>query len=442
MTAILVTLRAHQVVCNMRRDYNIAWEVTENCNHNCFYCYNFWRGNTVISDGFVGFNADYKRVTDKLIDLHPLSVALTGGEPLLVFKKIKESITRFTENGIFVRVLTNGSLVTDEIASFLAQHHIQVMVSFPTSDSDQFLSIIQRNHYKDVLLGLDLLKKHNVDVLINIVISTVNLNNMEATADFLIGRYGFRTLYFSRATKPQNASVELQERLLDNAELQKFFNACLIIKKRYKIDVRTCGGYAYCAIRNKKAFSIFAKGCGGGRNSFVVSNDGSLRICGKDSKIFGNIFETDVDKIMDRAGFWIDETAIPKECDQCQYRQQCRGGCHMSSLEKHPKYNSLDCNADPSRGSIRIPRRKHFNFLNPLKKYVLNKTSNYCKTNNGNRFSNTFSFVYLSDELTNILISGSRISLFTVVRRSGCSFKKSKQLFSEMINKRIIMEIH
>lgn len=426
----------------MSTDYNVAWEVTENCNHNCFYCYNFWRDNSFICDSSECRNADYKRITEKLIGLHPLSVVLTGGEPLLVFDKIKESITRFTENGIFVRVMTNGSLVTEEIASFLSKYSIQVMVSFPTSDAEQFLSITKRSNYKNVLRGLDLLKKYNVDVLINVVISTVNLNNMEETADFLVDRYGYRTLYFSRATKPKNASAELQEQLLNNTEIQKFFNVCLKIKNRHKIDVRTCGGYAYCSIRNKKAFSIFAKGCGGGRSSFVISNDGSLRVCGKDSQVFGNIFETDVDQIMDKVGFWIDETAIPKECVRCQYRQQCRGGCHLSSTENPPQYNSLDFNADPVRGPIRISQRKPYTFLNPLRKYVLNKSTNYCKTENGNRFSNAFSFVYLTNELTDLLKRGEKISLFTVVHSTDLSFKESKQLFLEMVSKKIITEIH
>lgn len=438
---VLAILRVRQAACNMYRDYNIAWEVTESCNHNCFYCYNFWRNDLDMSCDLVGSHVDYEKMTDKLISLRPLSVAITGGEPLLVFPRIQESLARIVNNGIFVRLLTNGSLVTEEIALFLAQHRIQVMMSFPTADSEQFASITKRDNYRDALIGLDLLKKHHVDVLINVVVSAVNLNNMEATADFLIDRYGFQTLYFSRATKPYNASAELQEKLLDNNEIQTFFDTCLRIKKRHKIDVRTCGGYAYCAIRNKKALSIFAKGCGGGRSSFVVSNDGSLRVCGKDSQVFGNIFASDVDQIMDRAGFWTDETAIPEACARCQYRKQCRGGCHMSSSEKTPQYNSLDFNADPIRGSVKISHNKRYMFLNPFRKYVINRDATYCKTDNGNRFSNKFSFVYLSDELTDILRSGARISLFTVVSRSGCSLNESKRLFSEMINKKIITEI-
>lgn len=422
----------------MSRDYNIAWEVTGNCNHNCFYCYNYWRTDPSAADSCQG--VDYARITERLLAIHPVSVALTGGEPLLVFDQIKSSITRFAEGGVFLRLLTNGTLVTPEIASFLAQHRVQLMVSFPTQDAERFAAITQRAHYDQVIRGLDLLKEHHCDVLINVVVSKVNLEDMCATADFLIRRYGFKTLYFSRATKPHNASDQLREQLLDNEALQTFFDTCLEIKKRYNIDVRTCGGYAYCAIRSQEALPLFAKGCGGGKSSFVISNSGDVRVCGKDSQVFGNLFTDQVDVIMDRAAFWTDDSAIPEACGQCQHRYRCRGGCHMSSRDAAPAYNSLDFNADPTNIPV-IPVVRHFTFHNPFRRYRLNKAASFCHTENGNRFSCGFSFVYLSDPLTAALRGGKPITLFSVAGKSGCSFQRSKRLLRELLDKKIITEI-
>lgn len=425
----------------MSRDYNISWEVTGNCNHNCFYCYNFWRHDGLVYDEFENMQrADYDKLTDKLISMRPVSVAIAGGEPLIVFDKIRNSIVRLTEKGIFVRLLTNGSLVTDEIAQLLSKHRVQVMLSFPSSDEKEFFSITKRNNLKDVLAGLDALKKYNADVVVNVVVSTVNLKSMEATADFLIRKYGYNVLYFSRATRPLNASPDLQKDLLSNEELQDFFDVCLKIKEKYKIEIRSCGGYAFCSVKNKNAFPVFAKGCGGGQSSFVVSNDGSLRVCSKDSQVFGNIFEDDVDEIMERATFWTDDRALPEECKGCRYKKQCRGGCHMSSGEISPRYNSIDFNADPSFVEKFRKKRKRRTVINPVQRYVLNDRTNYCKTDNGNRFSNHFFWVYLSDELTDALKKGKGVSLFTVVSKSGCSFKKSKSLFFEMLKNKIITE--
>ncbi len=428
----------------MNRDYNIAWEITENCNHNCFYCYNYWRNNSTVFNDYDCKHVDYDKIVEKLIKLHPISVAITGGEPLLVFDKVKNCIARLSKNKIFVRVLTNGSLITDEIASFFARHNIQVMVSFPTSNHEELLDITKRDNFENILNGLDMLKKYNVDTLVNIVVTSVNLKSMESTAEFLVNRYKYYTLFFSRATKPQNASRKLNNQLLNNEELQEFFNLCLKIKKLLKVEIKTCGGYAYCSIKNKKAFSIFAKGCAGGKSGFVVSNSGDLRVCGKDSQVFGNIFESNIDDIMDKAVFWTEESSIPKECIQCKYRQYCRGGCHMSSDAPTAKYNSLDFNADPLNVPKNISKQTFSDFFNqsnnPFKEYVLNKACKYYKTTTGNRFSYVFSYVYIPDELTKILLNGETISVFTIMVHTGYSFKKSKKLLFEMKNKNIITE--
>lgn len=422
----------------MYKDYNIAWEVTENCNHNCFYCYNYWRGDSP-AQPCLEKELDYSAITEKIISLTPLSVALTGGEPLLVFDKIKDSIRSFSKNGIFIRLLTNGSLITDEMASFFAQYQVQLMVSFPSSNQDIYTAITKKSDYCDVVRGLDILKEYGNDVLINIVVNSVNLNQMEETAQFLLNRYGYKTLYFSRATKPQNADVHLQDNLLDNRQMQVFFNKCLRIKEKYKIKIRTCGGCAYCAVENPKALSIFAKGCGGGGNSFVVSSSGNVRVCGKDSQVFGNIFLKDIDKIMEKASFWTDDSAIPKECTMCKFKHRCRGGCHMSSYDAVPKYNSLDANAMPYNIPV-LERSKKSVSIKLCKKYILSHRTNYHCIDGKNRFSCMFLCAYVSDSLSNALRNGGYISLIKLIRLTGYPYCKAKRLMAELIRKKIIVE--
>lgn len=58
-------------------------EVTENCNHNCFYCYNHWRDDNA-TDNMTREDAEI--LSDKIInDIKPFHIVLTGGEPLINF---------------------------------------------------------------------------------------------------------------------------------------------------------------------------------------------------------------------------------------------------------------------------------------------------------------------------------------------------------------------
>ncbi len=96
--------------------------VTNRCNLNCNYCY-FKRGvqDQVLSP---------KEVLDKIIGIK--SIIFSGGEPLLNFKWIKEFLTLAKENKASfdnVILFTNGTLLTDEIASFLKEHNVNVNVS-------------------------------------------------------------------------------------------------------------------------------------------------------------------------------------------------------------------------------------------------------------------------------------------------------------------------
>lgn len=420
----------------MNDDYNIAWEVTNGCNHNCFYCYNYYKVNNCLEEIS---DESYEKISDYLVSLHPLSVAITGGEPLLVFDKIKNSIKKFSQSGIFVRLLTNGSLITDCIASFLKDHNVQIMVSFPVAEKDTFNSITNADTYSDVINCLDILQKNGCDVTINMVVNASNLHLIDKTTEFLLQRYNYELLYYSRATKPNGIEQDKISGLLNYKQLQVFIDKCVEIKEKHKIDVRTCGGYAYCAIQNPKAFSIFAKGCGGGHNSFVISNSGDIRICGKDLQVFGNVFCEDIKEIISKAQFWTSNSAIPKECKNCKFNLYCRGGCHMSSLEKFPKYNSLDGNANPQELNPNFKFSKKRQNISLFKKYRLNSNVNYYHKDNKVRLSYRFLCVYVSQKIAKKIQIENGISLFDIIILSCFSINKSKSIMSKLIDCKIVV---
>ena len=68
----------------------MQWEVTPRCNHNCIHCYNYWRSN----DDKMIENKFYDDIVTNIILVHPVSVVITGGEPLLVFNEIKDQLVR------------------------------------------------------------------------------------------------------------------------------------------------------------------------------------------------------------------------------------------------------------------------------------------------------------------------------------------------------------
>lgn len=68
----------------------LQWEVIPECNHKCIHCYNYWRTDNLD----VEKHADFSAITEKIIERRPVYMAVTGGEPLLVFNEIKPCIEK------------------------------------------------------------------------------------------------------------------------------------------------------------------------------------------------------------------------------------------------------------------------------------------------------------------------------------------------------------
>ena len=147
----------------------LHWEVTPECNHNCIHCYNYWRKE---SDCNSFQTCDHFEIAKKIINRHPVTVVVTGGEPLLVFSSLKDSLKLLSNNHINISVNTNAALVTDEIAKFLSDIKASAFVSLPCAISsicDEITSV--PNSLSNISDGIKTLVKYGVKVSVNMVVS-------------------------------------------------------------------------------------------------------------------------------------------------------------------------------------------------------------------------------------------------------------------------------
>ena len=76
------------------------WEITEQCNHNCIHCFNYWRTSTCPAQ--IESMDYYVNLATSISSQKPLRVIITGGEPLLLFDVLKLVIPIFEKNNINV----------------------------------------------------------------------------------------------------------------------------------------------------------------------------------------------------------------------------------------------------------------------------------------------------------------------------------------------------
>lgn len=104
---------------------------TTRCNFNCVYC---------SKQEYEVTELEYELLTKALADSLHLGlrkVELTGGEALL-YPHFWDIVKYLRENHVMVQLVTNGSLITSEIAGKLADARINVAISLSTLEAEKY----------------------------------------------------------------------------------------------------------------------------------------------------------------------------------------------------------------------------------------------------------------------------------------------------------------
>jgi MoaA/NifB/PqqE/SkfB family radical SAM enzyme len=153
-------------------------ELTYRCNWRCVFCYNprpFDRRG-LDGDAWIGVLADLRA-------LGTLTVTLTGGEPL-AHPDFARIATAARERALALRVFTNGSLVTDAQADFLAAlRPLAVELSLHGGREETHDRTTGRpGSFTALLAGLDRLRHRGVPLLLKAPLTRLNEDEVEAMA--------------------------------------------------------------------------------------------------------------------------------------------------------------------------------------------------------------------------------------------------------------------
>ena len=100
----------------MRTPRSLSLEITARCNLRCRYCYFF--DNPAVEYRDLPTD-EWLRFFDELGSLGVMKVTLAGGEPF-IRKDLPALIEGIVRNRMRFSFLSNGGLIDDEIAAFIA----------------------------------------------------------------------------------------------------------------------------------------------------------------------------------------------------------------------------------------------------------------------------------------------------------------------------------
>ncbi len=340
--------------------------VTTACNMNCIYC----QANNGHNHMPLVMNRD---VAERSVDIalqspsKYLTFEFQGGEPLLNFEIIKH-IVEYTEeknknHKINFTVVSNLTLLTDEILSFLKEHHFSISTSIDGSElihNNNRKYINGKGTFEDVKKSI--MKIRNAGMQVGAIETTTRFS-LQYPEEIVhaYSQLGFDSIFIRPLTPLGKATVNWKDIGYAPEEFMDFYRKALNELIKMNIEGTTIRE-EHAAILLKRMNGQFINymelrsPCGAGIGQVAYYPDGNVFTCdegrmlyemGDDTFKIGNVFK---DNYSDMISGGVCKTVcvagilegIPTCCD-CVYQPYC-GTCPVVNyadtsdvIEKNPR---------------------------------------------------------------------------------------------------------
>lgn len=177
-------------------------ELTERCNNRCVYCYiNQPAGDRALRDRELT-QAEIAGIIDQIVDEGCLWLLLTGGEVLLR-PDFLDIYAHAKRKGLLLSVFTNGTLLTPEIADYLAEwppYRLEITLYGRSREVYEAVTGVPGSHAR-CMRGIELALERGLPLKLKTTLCQANVRELDAMqqyADRLGVSFRFDSLLNSR----------------------------------------------------------------------------------------------------------------------------------------------------------------------------------------------------------------------------------------------------
>ena len=325
----------------------LCLHIAHDCNLRCRYCFastgDFGSGRTLMPP------ETGKKAIDYLIKAsggrRNLEIDFFGGEPLMNFNTVKETVYYAEEKGresgknFRFTITTNALLLNEEHKAFINEHMGNVVLSI---DGRQEVNDRMRfradgtGTYSAILPKIkDIADSRNQDGYY--VRGTFTRENLDFSEDVLhLADLGFKQISVEPVVAAVNSGFDLREE-----DLPALFGEYEKLAAEYVKRHREGNGFNFfhfmLDLEQGPCVAKRLKGCGSGHEYLAVTPEGDLFPChqfvGMDGFKMGNVYNEGAlnEEIRDR---FKNSTIYTKEdCRCCWARFYCSGGCAANAFQ-------------------------------------------------------------------------------------------------------------
>lgn len=248
-------------------------ELTRGCNLRCKHCLN---NSGVAEENQLTIEECYDLIT-KLSKAGIQEIRFTGGEPL-IFNGIYELMKYATEQGIFVSIGTNGTLITKDVAQKLKDNGLKRAVVSLDGTKDMHDIIRGKGNYDKTIEAIKFLNDVGISIKVNSVIMRSNMEDVIKLAKQL---HKEKISIFIRRFIESGRGANLKDNMLSKSDY-KYVNECLKAELDSGPYVR--GHYIRLTDEGKNSriklpFEL-RNGCKAGQRALVITPNGDVHFCG------------------------------------------------------------------------------------------------------------------------------------------------------------------
>jgi SynChlorMet cassette radical SAM/SPASM protein ScmE len=180
---------------NMPRKVTIA--LTGRCNLTCKYCF---YANEMVALSDIPTET-WLAFFEELRDVGVMSVSLSGGE-VFTHRDLWTLIDGVVKNKMRFSILTNGTLITDEVAARLAEYRRRldiIQVSLDGSKPETHNAIRGKKAFERTMRGIRAIKKYDLPWTVRFTLNKLNVYDLEDTLSLLYDDLELRNLGVNEA---------------------------------------------------------------------------------------------------------------------------------------------------------------------------------------------------------------------------------------------------
>jgi len=329
----------------MRTPRRLDIDITARCNLRCSYCYFF--NNPVIEYRDLPTD-EWLKFFDELGALGVMDVTLAGGEPF-IRKDLTTLLEGIVRNRMRFSLLSNGTLIDDEMAAFIAHTGRCDCVQISVDGSCAAVHDTCRGHgaFNGAVRGIHTLQRHRVNVAVRVTIHHHNVDDLENIAHFLLEEMGLPGFGTNSAGYLGTCRLNAADVLLNVEERQVAMATLLRLTEKYNGRISASAGpltdgrvWRRMEEARAQGAPAFLNGgrlsaCGCTSNKIAVRADGAIVPCSMLAHMELGRINQDLLLEVWRHSLALSELrrrpTIPltefEFCDECRYLPYCTGNC-------------------------------------------------------------------------------------------------------------------